>query len=52
MNQYEAMLGELMKGEIENPATGVDADKIMMQFLRAHREEVMIIMHGADGKLL
>lgn len=33
VNQYEAMLGELMKGEIENPATGVDADKIMMQFL-------------------
>ena len=49
VNQYEAMLGELMKGEIENPATGVDADKIMMQFLLAHREEVMIIMHGADG---
>ena len=49
VNQYEALLGELMKGEIENPATGVDADKIMMQFLLAHREEVMIIMHGADG---
>jgi len=49
VNQYEAMLGELMKGENENPATGVDADKIMMQFLLAHREEVMIIMHGADG---
>lgn len=49
VNQYEVMLGKLMKGEIENPGTGVDADKIMMQFLLAHREEAMIIMHGADG---
>lgn len=49
VNQYEVMLGKLMKVEIENPGTGVDADKIMMQFLLAHREEAMIIMHGADG---
>lgn len=36
VSQYEAMLGKLMKGEIQNPGTGVDADKIMMQFLLTH----------------
>lgn len=49
VNQYEDMLGRLMRGEIENPGTGVDADKVMMQFLLAHREEAMIIMNGAAG---
>ena len=49
VNQYEDMLGRLMRGEIEKPGTGVDADKVMMQFLLAHREEAMIIMNGAAG---
>lgn len=49
VNQYEDMLGRLMRGEIKNPGTGVDADKVMMQFLLAHREEAMIIMDGAAG---
>ena len=49
VNQYEAMLGKLMQAEIDDPGTGVDADKLMMQFLLAHREEAMIIMHRAGG---
>ncbi len=49
VKQYETMLGRLMQGEIEDPGTGVDADKVMMQFLLEHREEAMIIMNGAAG---
>lgn len=49
VNQYETMLGRLMQREIEDPGTGVDADKVMMHFLLEHREEVMIIMNGAAG---
>lgn len=49
MQQYEMMLGMLMKSEIEQPDTGVDADKLMMRFLLEHREEVMIVMYGAEG---
>ena len=46
---YERMYIELAKREVEDPATGVDSERQIMEYLSEYRKEAIILLEKSEG---
>lgn len=49
VREWEELVKEIAKRELESPETGIDNDQEIMEFEYRHKKEIQILLEGAKG---